>query len=1059
MLQTPKTSPTRLPLGGLLRPSLSKKLTQIHKYPLTNSCRENIGEAQWYPCPGLKIVFPPGQNAHLSYPFAAHAKEKLWDYSTKGDQFFLHATNCTGVVNSPRACQKCNKLRSNEILAGIVERIRDGVKEHTAHHWYPIGGLVQKLGRKNDQNSELRLTNLNDARKLVAKIAELDVHKQLMMAIASGEVTRVVPLLQAGINNGESARALLERFYRACVDVYREGPTYNPKGFTSDEYMVGICVLRLGGARLADILHRALGLPGLTTLRKHAIIRPLRASPALPTVEEIEENIDAYTDGEEMPTGPPRIVHRVIMLDKIAVERRARWDDKTNMILGACREHASKVPLEFVNMDDAIQFFEAVTNDEVHLATEATVVALGALSRNPRDYNPQPICISGTCKHETGPEQAEFLQTLHTAAQNRLAHGNITYRDVSVASDGEAKRGVALVREYMKYDLKKSSVGIYPLLKPLEFMNLRVGPDDITPDKDFRHVMKTVCGLLMRKAGIKLLGFWITPAIVKQHLRAVGNSKERVDGLLNPNDKQDVSLGYQLLKELWSLPDALPSDKPGLVSARKALKIFGQLGHHLVMPYVCITLTLREQLVHLSAAAHLLLLLFTTNRAGTEFMANQTFVNIMLMIKNAFFCVAKAKIDIPDSEFFLILMGTDRLEKLFGLIRTGIGTDSNVDVYQLAGRASNLTEVSKILSLRPHWDRGPKRLKLPAVINANGDISKTADHVSPPSWIGDVRVSTVVPHGCWIAGRKIAEGLVAGGKETLERCAATPGFDMFTPLGRMLVGAQDPEAAFEPDAELFRPAPDEVNQSPESQPESSSGNDIDDMLAMDDSTRVTKHSPHLIIAGKKVSKATVLSNFMQGRSARLSTDRTRRVAGIAAFNNSSADGLFTFDGPLGTPSLRLGNPVVTMVKCEELMFLAIGLVSSIKFGAQETESIPLDLLPDGGTKVSYQILRLITATIEDDPTTLHDWRWSGSDESSCTAVPGLLIHPLNPTVSNRTPGKPTYLFSSETLVTLGATVFSQVLSNDLDSLPEVQRTHAFPYRHHGERHLLDYVQV
>ncbi|KAJ7803578.1 hypothetical protein B0H14DRAFT_2613193 [Mycena olivaceomarginata] len=33
-----------------------------------------------------------------------------------------------------------------------------------------------------------------------------------------------------------------------------------------------------------------------------------------------------------IPTGPPRIVHQVLMLDEIAVEKRACWDNKTNML-------------------------------------------------------------------------------------------------------------------------------------------------------------------------------------------------------------------------------------------------------------------------------------------------------------------------------------------------------------------------------------------------------------------------------------------------------------------------------------------------------------------------------------------------------------------------------------------------------------------------------------------------------------------------------------------------------------------------------------------------------
>lgn len=324
-------------------------------------------------CSGIQIIFPEGQNQHTSYPFGLHAWDRLpWNYYSDGDRFFLRSIVCKKRTKLSGPCEKCKKLWGDEALLRILKRLAEGVKQHSPYAFYPIGGLVEKLRRKDDENSALRLTKLSDSRKLVAKIAELDLHKQLMMAIASGDIKRVVPLLQAGIHNGESVRALLERFYRACIDVYREGPMYNPKGFTEDDYMVGICALRLGGARLADILHRALGLPGLTTLRKHAIIRPLRASPGNPTVEEIKENINAYIDGEDVPTDPSVIVHRVVMLDEIAVERRARWDDKTNMILGVCREHCANVSLEFGAMDDATRFFDALQQEKAHLATEAS---------------------------------------------------------------------------------------------------------------------------------------------------------------------------------------------------------------------------------------------------------------------------------------------------------------------------------------------------------------------------------------------------------------------------------------------------------------------------------------------------------------------------------------------------------------------------------------------------------------------------------------------------------------------------------------------------------------
>ncbi|KAJ6575867.1 hypothetical protein B0H10DRAFT_1927408 [Mycena sp. CBHHK59/15] len=111
--------------------------------------------------------------------------------------------------------------------------------------------------------------------------------------------------------------------------------------------------------------------------------------------------------------------------------------------------------------------------------------------------------------------------------------------------------------------------------------------------------------------------------------------------------------------------------------------------------------------------------------------------------KNDFFCVTKTKVDIPDAEFSIILLGTDRLEVLFGLIRTAIGTDAIVDIWQLCSRASHLTEIQLILAQCPQWDRSPCRLKLPMIVKEAGDVSVNAEHITPDSWEGDVHVHHV----------------------------------------------------------------------------------------------------------------------------------------------------------------------------------------------------------------------------------------------------------------------------------------------------------------------------
>ena len=65
-----------------------------------------------------------------------------------------------------------------------------------------------------------------------------------------------------------------------------------------------------------------------------------------------------------------------------------------------------------------------------------------------------------------------------------------TYRTVCIASDGEAKRGDALVILTMSSQLSANSP-IYGQLSLLMFMNHLVSLDDITADKDFKLLRST----------------------------------------------------------------------------------------------------------------------------------------------------------------------------------------------------------------------------------------------------------------------------------------------------------------------------------------------------------------------------------------------------------------------------------------------------------------------------------------------------------------------------------------------------------------------------------------
>ncbi len=137
---------------------------------------------------------------------------------------------------------------------------------------------------------------------------------------------------------------------------------------------------------------------------------------------------------------------------------------------------------------------------------------------------------------------------------------------------------------------------IYPLLSNLHLMNLLVGDNDLTANKDYKHVMKHLQNVLLWKMGTMVNRFHITPALLHLYLKANGVSNLRLNTLLNPSDCQNVPLCYTLLKEVWSLPDPALSDTLSFIAARKALQLLGSLFCHIIIPFIQINLSLHELL-------------------------------------------------------------------------------------------------------------------------------------------------------------------------------------------------------------------------------------------------------------------------------------------------------------------------------------------------------------------------------------------------------------------------------------------------------------------------------
>ena len=99
------------------------------------------------------------------------------------------------------------------------------------------------------------------------------------------------------------------------------------------------------------------------------------------------------------------------------------------------------------------------------------------------------------------------------------------------------------------------------------------------------------------------------------------------------------------------------------------------------------------------------------------------------------FCIAKAKAKHPMQPFFIVSLGTDQLETLFGILCTMVGNDANLDILQLALCVTAMTEVSNILAKHPEWDNGPHRLQLHTMANNDNSVLNLADHIGPGAYL------------------------------------------------------------------------------------------------------------------------------------------------------------------------------------------------------------------------------------------------------------------------------------------------------------------------------------
>lgn len=240
------------------------------------------------------------------------------------------------------------------------------MKENAPYAYHGVGGLIELARRKDEKLEAARISWWNVDRTLVQRNRALAEHKKLMVAIAHHDVPRLRVLVATALRHGASARAICGLVEDAAMGLY------HAKGYDEKDELVGYLMGVIGGPRNVRLGQAVFGGPSLSTIRRHRVAEPLLVSPSVPTIEEVLHNICVCfpNSGPLEYDAASEELQCILMFDEMGCEGRLRYDPKTGMIVGLCREHSVSSALEFNSMEDLNMVGVELKDGKIHRACE-----------------------------------------------------------------------------------------------------------------------------------------------------------------------------------------------------------------------------------------------------------------------------------------------------------------------------------------------------------------------------------------------------------------------------------------------------------------------------------------------------------------------------------------------------------------------------------------------------------------------------------------------------------------------------------------------------------------
>ncbi|KAJ2936038.1 hypothetical protein H1R20_g1056, partial [Candolleomyces eurysporus] len=343
-----------------------------------------------------------------------------------------------------------------------------------------------------------------------------------------------------------------------------------------------------------------------------------------------------------------------LMVDGIALEEVPRYDLGRNSVLGLCREHSTGTKKIIDSFDDLETLRKGLETGKWHYSKHGTMLALAPVTGN-KHYYPTPILISGSCKTEKGSQIAKlirrFIRIYNDHPMGRARHGEI----LQFSTDGESSFCSAQFENCLTRPLSQG----LSVLCNIPGLNLQTGPDDLVGNCDPKHVIKCFAQMLWSfTLNVQLGDTIITYQDIWYTLSSSGMSEDRINALLNPQDKQNIPIALDLLKALKTAHILEQSKaKPGDFQRVKLVKFLAEMFSYFIAPFTDARMGLVEQVGQLSTYAHLMFALYQRHKQA--FMKGALYGDSMSIVKLVMILIARYQTVDNSIQLYITLIGTD----------------------------------------------------------------------------------------------------------------------------------------------------------------------------------------------------------------------------------------------------------------------------------------------------------------------------------------------------------------------------------------------------------------